>query len=52
MAVPRGTDSAKVIPVIVTTSIKGEGTEEDPVRYVYQYWDLEGNLLAEDDCKG
>lgn len=45
----RGTDSAKVIQVIVTTALKGEGTEKDPVRIVTQYWDFKGNLLAEAD---
>lgn len=25
------------------------GTEEDPVREITQYWDLEGNLLIEKD---
>lgn len=46
---PRGTDSAKVIQVIVTESLRGEGTREDLSRVVTQYWDFEGNLLAEND---
>ena len=46
---PRGTDKAKVIKVIQTKSILGKGTEEDPVRYIYQYWDFKGKLLAEKD---
>ena len=46
---PRGVDSAKIINVIETKAVKGNGTEENPVRYVYQYWDFEGNLLAERD---
>lgn len=45
----RGTDKAKVIKVIQTKSILGKGTKEDPVRYIYQYWDFRGNLLAEKD---
>lgn len=49
MATPRGTDSAKVISVIETIGLLGAGTEEDPCRYLYQYWDFEGNLLAEND---
>lgn len=49
MVIPRGTDTAKVIPVIETQSIKGAGTEENPVRTVIQYWDFDGNLLAEND---
>ena len=47
--IPRGTDSAKVIRVVETISIKGSGTEKDPVRYIYQYWDFKGNLLASKD---
>lgn len=46
---PRGTDKAEVIQVIKTSSIIGYGTEKDPVRLVYQYWDFEGNLLASHD---
>lgn len=43
---PRGTDKVEVIR---TTSILGEGIKEDPVRYIYQYWDFEGNLLTSND---
>ena len=50
MVRPRGTDKAKVIQVIETESIRGAGTEDDPVRIVKQYWDFDGNLLAENDC--
>lgn len=46
---PRGADKAEVIQVIRTTSLLGEGIKEDPVRYIYQYWDFEGNLLASHD---
>ena len=46
---PRGTDSAKAIQVIQTKSLIGKGAEEDPARYIYQYWDFKGNLLAEHD---
>ena len=46
---PRGTDKAEIIQVIKTTSILGQGIEKDPVRYIYQYWDFEGNLLAKQD---
>lgn len=46
MAIPRGTDSAKVIQVIETRSLKGTGIEEDPLRIIVQYWDMDGNLLA------
>lgn len=43
---PRGTDNAKVMKVIRTKAIIGLGTKEDPVRYIYQYWDFKGNILA------
>ena len=49
MARARGTDNAEVIQVIKTISIIGEGIEKDPVRYIYQYWDFDGNLLAKHD---
>lgn len=51
MVRPRGTDSAKVVQVIETKAIRGLGTEKDPVRVVLQYWDLEGNFLAEMDTE-
>ena len=35
--------------VIEVESKRGCGTEEDPVRKIVQYWDLDGNLLAEHD---
>lgn len=46
---PRGTDKAKIIKVIRTESIIGRGIPEDPVRYIYQYWDFKGNQLAKHD---
>lgn len=49
MARPRGTDSAQVIQVIQTKSLRGEGTQQDLCRTVTQYWDFDGNLLAEYD---
>ena len=49
---PRGTDSAKVISVIVTESVRGYGTEDDLSRMVTQYWDFDGTLLAESDPVG
>lgn len=44
---PRGTDSAKVIEVIETKSIRGSGSGDDLCREVTQYWSLDGELLAE-----
>lgn len=46
-----GTSSAKVIQVIQTVSKRGMGTKEDPVREVTQYWDLDGQFLAEHDSE-
>lgn len=47
--IPRGTDKAILKTVIETESLIGAGTEKDPVRTVYQYWDLQGQLLAKYD---
>lgn len=46
---PRGTDTARVIKVIETKTIRGAGTKDDICRIVIQYWDFKGNLLAEKD---
>ena len=48
---PDGTKSAKVIQVIETKSFRGIGTENDPVREVTQYWDMDGKFLAEMDSE-
>lgn len=48
MVRPRGTDEAEVILVIRTKALVGNGTEKDPARYLYQYWNLDGELLATD----
>lgn len=48
---PDGAKSARVIQVIETRAIRGLGTEKDPVRDVTQYWDFEGNFLAEMDVE-
>jgi hypothetical protein len=41
--------NAKLIEVIETVSLKGEGVKGDPVRHVTQYWSKDGILLAEKD---
>lgn len=47
---PRGCDSARVIEVVETTSLRGAGIDiTDPARIVYEYWDFSGNKLAERD---
>lgn len=45
----RRLDEVKITKVILTTLLRGEGTEKDPARYVYQYWDMEGKFLFELD---
>lgn len=45
----RGTDSAKIVKLIRTAAPMGAGTEDDPVRLVYQYWSLDGKLLFTED---
>ena len=41
---------AEVIQVIKTTlEIRGAGSDDSPLRIITQYWDFDGNLLAEVD---
>ncbi|WP_075678534.1 hypothetical protein [Roseburia sp. 831b] len=51
MVRPDGTEIAKVIQVIETKAKRGIGTKKDPVREVTQYWDFDGNFLAEMDAE-
>lgn len=44
-----GPESVRVISVIEVKAKRGLGIEKDPVRVVTQYWDMNGNLLAERD---
>ena len=39
----------ELVEVIHIEAARGQGTEEDPVRIVHQYWSKEGYLLAEKD---
>lgn len=41
--------SAKTIQVIVTETVEGEGETNDPMRKIYDYWDLDGKHLASFD---
>ncbi len=43
---PRGTDSAKVVRVIMTEGLEGAGTPEDPCRKQVRYWTMDGRLIA------
>lgn len=38
--------NTEVIQVIRTVSFFGNGTEENPNRFIEQYWSLDGKLLA------
>ena len=44
-----GPDSVKVISVVEVKAKRGMGIEGDPVREITQYWDMDGNFLAERD---
>ena len=39
-------DSTKIVSVIEVKSIRGEGTEEDPIEQITEYFSLEGERLA------
>lgn len=43
----RGVDSAKLVKMIVTEAMAGEGTKESPFYTKVQYWTLNGKLVAE-----
>ncbi len=42
-------DGIKKVEVNKITLLRGEGTEEDPCRLIFQYWTLEGEFLFEID---
>lgn len=44
-----GPNSVKVVSVIEVKAKKGLGIKGDPVREITQYWDMDGNFLAEKD---
>ena len=43
----RTPQKVELIEVIHTEATRGNGTNENPVRIVHQYWDKDGKLLAE-----
>lgn len=45
-ASPEIVEIKEVIEIIFRV---GDGTESNPIRYTKQYWDVEGNLLFEND---
>lgn len=42
----RGCDKAEVVQVIRTSSLIGDGTEENPAREIVEFWSLSGERLA------
>lgn len=40
---------AEVVQVIHVLATRGDGTDENPIRLVRQFWSLDGTLLAESD---
>lgn len=47
--IPREAKAARVIQVIETVTLAGDGTDAHPVYEVRQYWTLDGELLAKND---
>lgn len=43
----KGIKSVELIEVIKTRTVIGDGSKENPVREVIQYWDKAGKKLAE-----
>ena len=43
------TKSARVIQVIETVSLAGDGTDAHPIYEIHQYWSLDGKLLAKSE---
>lgn len=41
--------AAKVISIIRTTEVHGDGSKSNPVRTVRSYWTLNGKLLFQED---
>lgn len=39
--------NVKLVEVIRTETIEGQGTKEDPVRTMIRYWDKSGELICE-----
>ena len=42
-------EKVEIVQMIKVTAARGTGIKEDPVRQIKQYWDLDGNLIAEKD---
>jgi len=51
LSVSFGAETSVALIHVIRTELskRGEGTEEDPIRLIVQYWSLDGELLAEVD---
>lgn len=43
----RRLDGVKIAQVIIVKVLKGEGTENDPIRTFAQFWSMSGDFIAE-----
>lgn len=43
----RRLDGVKVSQIIVAKVVKGDGTEENPIRAFAQFWSMSGDFIAE-----
>ena len=41
--------SAQIVEVIEVKTVKGKGTDKDPMRIIVEYWSKDGQLLAVND---
>lgn len=44
----KGIRSVEVIEIIKTKTVVGDGTKENPVKEVIQYWDKNGKLISQE----
>lgn len=42
-------DLVQIQEIIKVTLVRGDGTENDPIRQVYQYWEKDGIFITEID---
>ncbi|MBR6617018.1 MAG: carboxypeptidase [Oscillospiraceae bacterium] len=43
-----GCVNAKTVTVVRTVTVVGDGSKDDPVREVVQYWTTDGKLIGEE----
>ena len=42
-------ENVKIVPMVTVEAKVGDGTENNPVRIVTQYWNTDGEMVAEKD---